>query len=147
MKKDIVLNVSALTAALSCLAATQQTTDGTTAPKIKVSHAVSQHQRPIDDIMANVAIHRRLRMTQSTIMPAVEVSKDEMESVWLRLAQLDIKTDVKNGIITDGLENGIGRLVGPNSDSTLADRLTESSEMAGCYSNCHAACHGSRGWR
>jgi hypothetical protein len=147
-KKDIVLSVSAITAALSTLAQVAPAPGDTTTPKIQVTHVESQHQGAIDDIMMNNAVQMKLRMSARRILPGMEVDKETMQDAWMRLA-LNIDVDVDTGIISGGNKTtGLGKLIGPMEDSTLDDRLSqEKVGVQGCYSNCHAACHGSRGWR
>lgn len=145
---DIVLSASAVAAALSALShvssqnaqfAAMGDNPGASSNKVlHITNAQTPHQDAIDAILANSSVQVELRKRMGLILPAMDVDQDSMEDAWIRLASTG---DIYGG---DGI--GTGRLVGPNQDSVLDDRMGDSG-LTTCYSNCHSACHGSRGWR
>lgn len=133
---DIVLSASAVAAALSALAqvSSQNTSlaamgDSNHNTRIlTITDASTPHQNAIDAILANSSVQVELRKSMGIILPAMDVDKQTMEETWIRLAA------------------GAGDIAGPNQDSVLDDRMGNSG-LTTCYTNCHSACHGSRGWR
>ncbi|MCY4208378.1 MAG: hypothetical protein OXD29_10575 [Roseovarius sp.] len=51
------------------------------------------------------------------------------------------------GIDEDLLAEGHVEVAQLNADSHLIDSTYGGDSRFSCYSNCHSACHGSRGWR
>lgn len=126
-KTDLVLSTSAALAAISALA---QVASISPDASLHISNADSEHRDVIRASLANSAVNLAIRKNMFTILPKIKIDKVSLEDAWIRLASID--------------ENiyGDGSLFGHTTDSTF-----DSDEAYGCYSNCHSACHGSRGWR
>lgn len=139
----IILSTSAALAAINALAA-----GAAMGEAIHITEAQTEHRDAIKGALANSAVSVELRRNITSILPAVKVDKNTLEEAWIRLASVD-QTIYRGqshigGPTAQG--RGAGRLDGHHVDSTVRDPLGTSGLIA-CYSNCHSACHGSRGWR
>jgi hypothetical protein len=134
-RTDLVLSASAMAAAIGALNQVAQTpTDEGGAYRITVSakHTIEpQHKDAIAASLSNTAIQYLQRQTMAIHLNAMDVDKETLEKTWLRIAQ------------TNANIAGTGAMYGPLADSTIS----EPDGVGGCYTNCHSACHGSRGWR
>lgn len=153
--RPIVLSASAMAAAISTLA---QTVHEHPTIRIAISDPVAtmdgearalseMHQESIRSAMVGAATEAELRRNMGIVLPAVDIDPTTMHDSWVRLSNANYTGVIRPG--TPSLD-GIGRLLGPNSDSTLDDSIDQIQTRPGvqaCYVNCHSACHGSRGWR
>lgn len=134
-KTDFVLSASAMAAAIGALTQVAQTpTDEGGAYRITVSakHTLEPQQEDASAAaISHTATQHLIRQTMAVLLPAMDVDKETLEKTWLRIAQ------------TNGNIDGTGAIYGPGADSTLS----VPDGVGGCYTNCHSACHGSRGWR
>ena len=147
-KTNIILNASAAAAAIGSLAYTANLVDDDGEKyKIKLTNTETQYSDTIKAGLNNITVQAKIRQHVPWMLSSLEVNPDEMEDLWIRIAALDVGTDVVTGVIEPGGVDGVGKLIGPNQDSVLDDRVSSGTGVQSCYSNCHAACHGSRGWR
>lgn len=152
--RPIVLSASAMAAAISTLAQTVHDHPGI---RIAISNpvpamtgpertAAEMHQQSVKASMVGAATEAEIRRSMGIVLPAVDIDPSTMHDSWVRLMNANY-----TGIISPGNTNvdQQGRLLGPNSDSTLNDDIAAPTRpgVAPCYVNCHSACHGSRGWR
>jgi hypothetical protein len=111
--------------------------------------AMDLHRPAIQGAFTGVAAEVALRQHMGTVLPAVDVDPKSMHDAWLHMATFD---NLSNSINmpgntttgTPGTGNWRGALYGHHSDSTFD---IGADDIGGCYTNCHSACHGSRGWR
>lgn len=152
--RPIVLSASAMAAAISTLAQTvhdhpgiriaiSDPVPGMTGPE---RTAAEMHQQSVKASMVGAATEAEIRRSMGLVLPAVDIDPTTMHESWVRLASSNFSGVIRPGV---GTSNQQGRLLGPNSDSTLDDALTGGTTpgITACYTNCHSACHGSRGWR
>jgi len=151
--RPIVLSASAMAAAISTLA---QTVHEHPTVRLSISDPVAtmegadkdlgkMHQQSIKAAMAGIATEAEIRRHMGIVLPAVDIDPETMHESWVRLSTASYTGTIDPG---DSSLSGVGRKLGPNSDSTLTDDTTSTRPgVQPCYVNCHSACHGSRGWR
>lgn len=115
--KDLALSTGALAAALAALQ--QGASEGAT---IRVAPSGSPFAAAVAKGLDNVRLEAALVRAAPAWLPSVVATDDEMSATALRLAQAQPWT---------------------------ADATTEDGQFgaSACYTNCHSACHSSRGWR
>jgi hypothetical protein len=141
-KSNLVLSTSAALAAISAHAEVSANNE------LIISKSETEHRDAIKASLQNSAVEVKLRQNIPAMIPKMKVDKETLEDAWIRLAS--VNTTLTQGQTHDGgpesQGRGAGRLDGHHADSTVYDPLGTSGLQA-CYSNCHSACHGSRGWR
>lgn len=143
-RTDIFLSVSAITAALSAL---EQVAVESPDRVIAIQDCTSDFQDSIEAVLGNSGVQCELRKRMGVLLPKMKVEAQDLENTWVRLA---LSQELIRGQANDGGPNaqgrGAGGLYGPHADSTFRDEMGVSG-LTTCYTNCHSACHGSRGWR
>lgn len=149
--RPIVLSASAMAAAISTLAQTVHENPGI---RIAISDpipnmtgpertAAEMHRESVRAAMVGVATEVEIRRNMGMVLPAVDIDPESMRDSWVRLASASY-----SGVLEKGDDKAHGLLLGPNADSTLKEPyMRGQGAVSPCYTNCHSACHGSRGWR
>lgn len=107
--------------------------------------ALDMHRQAIQSAFTGVSAEVALRQNMGTVLPAVDIDSESMHEAWLHLATFDnLSTALIPGTGGSGTTNWRGALYGHHADSSFEGG---DEDVGGCYTNCHSACHGSRGWR
>lgn len=162
-KNDIILSVSAAAAAITTLAQVSEP-NAENNQRLNVVDVTTPYQGAIDDILSNNAVQMNLVAAMPNIMGAADMDLATMEQTWGKMKAMNLVDDNENGTFRVALSigdlpyqtdtllsgqsgSGVGRLLGHNQDGVVNDNSAPLSGVTNCYSNCHVACHGSRGWR
>jgi hypothetical protein len=107
--------------------------------------AMDIHKGAIQGAFAGVAAEVAIRQHMGTVLPAVDIDQESMRDAWLHMATFDnLSQSLRAGVGTPGSSSWRGALYGHHTDSSIAGNA---EDIGSCYTNCHSACHGSRGWR
>lgn len=155
--KQIVLSVSAMATIVGTLAqvAAQSDTkialhDRDTDVDSPERAALDAHMDGIRTPFTGVAAEAAYRRHMGLVIEKLDVDHESMADSWVHLATFDnLGSTVMSGASGSG-RNRSGLVLGYQSDSTTVgsgDYNDYSYSANLCYTNCHSACHGSRGWR
>lgn len=158
--KSIVLSTSAIATAIGAMAQLVEQNPGVrihlrdTSAELSEQdgEAVVRHRESMRGAVSGVAAEMAIRQHMGIVIPALDIDPESMNESWIRLSQIQkvVLTgelpplEEEWGMPIDPLVGFPGMLRGHHTDSTF-DRNTAVADS--CYSNCHSACHGSRGWR
>ena len=155
--KQIVLSVSAMATIVGTLAQVAQQDDATITLHDRDTTAGSDERLALDAHMdgirtpfTGVAAEAAYRRHMGMVVDKLDIDRDSMERSWIHLTTFD---NLGSQFGSTGTGVGAARrgaVLGHQSDSTMVDGVDYSGYSYGanlCYTNCHSACHGSRGWR
>ena len=135
-KTTITLSVSAVTAALSALAQASHSNPDMRIVLNDPAHGMTSAQKDafepqkeaIRAAFVGIKAESQLRANMGTVFPHIDFDPETMEEAWIRLASSNYSGVIERGNTSD---NQIGRLLGPNSDSTLNDNNSNANTTPG----------------
>ncbi len=165
--KSIVLSTSAIATAIGAMAQLVEQNPGVrihlrdTSAELsdQDGEAVVRHRESMRGAVSGVAAEMAIRQHMGIVIPALDIDPESMNESWIRLSQIQkvVLTEERpplDNIITLPVpptpNKGFPELLrGPHTDSTFDNMIFPDGQYVAdsCYSNCHSACHGSRGWR
>ena len=147
--RPIVLSTSALASAIGAMAQLVEQNPGARLALHDLTEtltgaekeATQAHTESMRGAVSGVAAEMAIRQHMGAVLPALDLDTETMRESWVRLATFDNIMRPQTGADNQGMP---GLLRGHHADSTFDGEAVAADS---CYSNCHSACHGSRGWR
>jgi hypothetical protein len=133
-KNKIIMSAASVSAALSAI-----TTMGSQDQIIETPKASSYDAAALEAISTAKA-QAFVRSSFNDVSKTIRLDKDLREAIYAEVARTNASTSPQAEPVEQ--DQSLGMLV---ASSFLKDS-TQGASFA-CYTNCHSACHGSRGWR